>query len=136
MNAAIGTVSELVTVLRSRLTVGGATAPGSDRRANARPGEGRRYADRSLSSLIETRIRQIGQDDPQRGRKAFRVFLELVLLTQLGEELMNDPKFYQLLDDVQGALESDASAAALVKQAMEHLLSHQADATPTRRSPL
>ncbi len=53
------------------------------------------------------------------------MFLEVVLLTHLGEELMNDPKFYRLLDDVQGALESDPVAVELVSTAIAHLLSQQ-----------
>ena len=130
MSVAIGTINELVAVIRTRL---GAAAPLAERRAPARSNSGSRYTDRNLTALIETRVRQIGRDDPQRGRKAFRVFLEAVLLTHLGEELMNDPRFYQMLDDVQYALESDASSAALVKQAVEQLLSKQSPAASARR---
>jgi hypothetical protein len=46
---------------------------------------------------------------------------------------MNDPRFYQLLDDVQQALEADASSATLVKQAVEQLLSKQPPQTSARR---
>jgi len=130
VSVAIGSVSELVAVIRRQL---GATAPGDARRARASQGGGaRRYTERNLPALIEARVRQIGRDDPQRGRKAFRVFLEAVLLTHLGEELMNDPRFYQLLDDVQRALEDDPSSAGLVKQAVDHLLAG-ADDVPARR---
>ena len=128
MSLAIGTINDLVAVIRSRL--GPVPAQG---RAPAPAQDGRRSADRSLGALIETRVRQIGRDDPQRGRKAFRVFLEAVLLTHLGEELMNDPRFYQLLDDVQHALESDASSASLVGKAVEQLLSTTAPDAPARR---
>lgn len=125
MNTVNATVSQLVTVIRSQLT---AVQPGpaGRRQAGARAGAGRRYTDRSMQSLIEARVRQIGPDDPQRGRKAFRVFLEAVLLTHFGEELMNDPKFYRLLEDVQGALEADKASAALVETAIAHLLSSKA----------
>lgn len=130
MSTAIGTINDLVSVIQSRL---GAPAPVAQRRAAARPGGGRRYTDRNLTALIETRVRRIGRDDPQRGRKAFRVFLEVVLLTHLGEGLMNDPRFYQLLDDVQHALESDPSSAALVTEAVDQLLSKQTPEAPARR---
>lgn len=82
-----------------------------------------RYSEENLSALIEMRIRQIGRDDPQRGRKAFRVFIEAVLLSHFGESLVNDAKFYQIVDDVQNALEADAACAAMVGTAIEHLLS-------------
>jgi hypothetical protein len=120
MSAPIGTVNELVSVIRSRL---GAAERVTARPAAGQSASGRRFTDRGITALIETRVRQIGREDPQRGRKALRVFLEVVLLNYLGEQLMHDPRFYQLLDDVQGALESDPSSAALVKQAVEHLLS-------------
>ena len=132
MSAAIGTINDLVSVIQSRLGAQ-VQAPAAQRRAAARVTGGRRYTDRNLATLIETRVQQIGRDDQQRGRKAFRVFLEVVLLTHLGEGLMNDPRFYQLLDDVQHALESDPSSAALVKDAVEQLLSAQIPAAPARR---
>lgn len=55
------------------------------------------------------------------------------MLTHLGEELMNDPRFYQVHDDVQYALESDASSAPLVKQAVEQLLSKKPSKAFARR---
>ncbi len=121
MRAAIGAINDLVSVIQTKL---GAQASLARRRVAAGTNSGRRYTDKNLAALIETRVRQIGRDDPQRGRKAFRVFLEVVLLTHLGEGLMNDPRFYQLLDDVQHALESDPSSVALVKDAVEQLLSN------------
>lgn len=130
MSIAIGTINELVSVIRTRL---GASATAAGRRAPARAGNDRRYTDRNMAALIETRVQQIRRDDPQRGRKAFRVFLEAVLLTHLGEELMNDPRFYQVLDDVQHALESEPSSATLVKQAVDQLLSIQPPEASARR---
>lgn len=130
MSAAIGTTNELVSVICT--TLGGA-APAAPRRAQARASGASSYTDRHLAALIETWVQQIGRDDPQRGRKAFRVFLEAVLLTHLGEELMNDRRFYQVLDDVQHVLELDASSAPLVKQAVDQLLSKQSQEAPPRR---
>lgn len=130
MSIAIGTINDVVTVIRTRL---GGAAAAAGRRAPARAGAGRRYTDRNLAALIDMRVQQIRRDDPQRGRKAFRAFLEAVLLTHLGEELMNDPRFYPVLDDVQHALESDASSAALVNQAVEQLLSMEPPEAAARR---
>lgn len=119
MSAPIGSVSQLVNVIRSELT-GRAAAPG---KPGAKAGQGtRRYADQNLAGLIEVRIKHIARDDPQRGRKAFRVFLEAVLLSRFGEQMIADPKFYQLLDDVQRAMEADPACAKLVDEAIEQLL--------------
>jgi hypothetical protein len=123
MSNSIAGVNQLVSVIRSQLAGRLPAAPpkvADGGTARAAPG---RYAEENLAALIDLRVRQIGRDDPQRGRKAFRVFLEAVLLSHLGEQLANDARFYQLLDDVQGALEADPAANAMVASAIAHLLS-------------
>jgi hypothetical protein len=76
-----------------------------------------------LESLIGLRIKSIAPDDPGRGRKAFRIFLESTLLARLGKELMHDPKFYELVESVQSDMEKDENVGALVQAAVAHLLS-------------
>ncbi len=73
--------------------------------------------------MIGLRVRQIARDDPQRGRKAFSVFLEAVLLAHFGPHMVTDPQFHRLLDEVQGAMEADPACARLVEDAIGHLLS-------------
>jgi hypothetical protein len=113
----IASVGQLVAVIQSQF---------SARAQAAAPGKARRPAQRapaqSLTSLIELRVAQIDPDDPQRGRKAFRVFLESVLLQELGGQLNADPKFHQLVDDVQRMMEQDARCAPLVQDAISYLL--------------
>lgn len=119
----IGSVSQLVSVIRSELSAGLAgkarsSAPGR------KPGSaGARYAEQKLGGLIAMRIGRIGADDPQRGRKAFRVFLEAVLLARLGEDMVADPKFHQMLDQVQSAMEADPACDAMMAVAVAQLLS-------------
>lgn len=76
-----------------------------------------------LESLIGLRIKGIAPDDPRRGRKAFRVFLESVFLARFGKDLMHDPKFYELVESVQSAMEADENIGELVQAAMALLLS-------------
>jgi hypothetical protein len=38
-----------------------------------------------LFTLVGQRVKAIGRDDPDRGRKAFRIFLESVLIAELDE---------------------------------------------------
>lgn len=130
MASAIGSVSELVKVIQSQLAT--RAAPGSGGAGKAAPAgasggasggaAARRYAQQNLGSLIELRVRQIGRDDPQRGRKAFRVFLEAVLLSHFGDGMVGDPRFFQMVDDVQLAMEADAGCRELVARAIEQLL--------------
>ena len=123
MSVSIGAVNELVSVIQGQLA---ARRPAGKPTARATGGgapgvAGARYAPGQLTALIEQRVRQIGADDPQRGRKAFRVFLEAVLLSHFGEALVADPKFFQLVDEVQGSLEADPACTELVASAVAHL---------------
>jgi hypothetical protein len=118
MSVSIGAVNELVSVIQGQLA---ARSPARRPEARTAP-RSTRYAPEQLTALIEQRVRQIGADDPQRGRKAFRVFLEAVLLSHFGEALVADPKFFQVVDEVQGGLEADAACAQLVGRAIAHLL--------------
>ncbi len=113
-------VTQLVAAIRSQL---GATAP-------LRPAKGGRPAARGqgaqdLAGLIELRVAQIAADDPQRGRKAFRVFLEAVLLAHFGARVANDARFHQMLDDIQQAMEAEPASRELVEQAVAYLLARQ-----------
>ena len=123
MGSTIGSVTDLVATIQAQLNARApAVRSAATRRAVAAPRQ-ERYAPDQLATLIETRVKQIGRDDPKRGRKAFRVFVEAVLLSNLGEDLVNDPQFHQMVDQVQGALETDPECAKMVAQAMEFLLS-------------
>lgn len=87
--------------------------------------QGRRPASReaaSLGAVIARRIHAIDPSDPDRRRKAFRVFLESVLLAELGEALINDPGFYQLVDQVQAQMHADADLARAMDEAADLLL--------------
>lgn len=119
MSNSLSPVGQLVAVIQAQLAP--RVAPQQRKAAGTtRPGH---YQPDRLAALIELRVRQIAPDEPQRGRKAFRVFLEAVLLAQLGEELLNDPKFFQMVGDIQAAMEGDAGCRKLVDRAIAHLLS-------------
>ncbi|NIA55054.1 hypothetical protein HAV22_15565 [Massilia sp. TW-1] len=122
MSVSIGAVNELVSVIQGQLA---ARSPARRPAGRAAP-RSTRYAPDQLTALIEQRVRLIGADDPQRGRKAFRVFLEAVLLSHFGEALVADPKFFQVVDEIQSGLEADPACARLIGRAIDHLLG-QAD---------
>ncbi len=75
-----------------------------------------------LAALIAQRIRSIPSDDPQRERKALRLFLETVLLSELGQDLVADPSFTQMVDHVQLQMESDPELARASLEAARLLL--------------
>lgn len=75
-----------------------------------------------LETLIRKRVNALQADDPQRGRKAMRIFLESVLLGEFGEALINDAGFHQMVDEIQGQMEGDARIAAAMQEAAAQLL--------------
>jgi hypothetical protein len=75
-----------------------------------------------LAAQVASRIRSLRFDDPQRQRKAFRMFLETVLLSELGQELVGDPQFQKMVDHVQQQMESDPELAKATCEAAALLL--------------
>jgi hypothetical protein len=122
MASAIGSVNQLVKVIQSQLAQRKSETPAGKRGEAAQQQRTQRYAQENLGALIELRVRQIARDDQQRGRKVFRVFLEAVLLSHFGEHLVNDPRFFQMVDEVQAAMEHDSGCRELVGRAIEQLL--------------
>lgn len=68
------------------------------------------------------RIASLALDDQERERKAFRYFLEAALIADLGSNLINDPKFHQLVDIVQQRMESQPELLAASQRAARLLL--------------
>ena len=75
-----------------------------------------------LASVVAKRVRAISADDPDRERKALRVFLETVLLSELGPELVNDAGFATMVDHVQEQMTSDPELSSAARQAAQTLL--------------
>ena len=75
-----------------------------------------------LDVTVARRVRAIDPQDPDRRRKAMRVFLESVLLAELGESLINDDGFYQLVEQVQQQMAADSGLAEIMDQAADLLL--------------
>jgi hypothetical protein len=65
----------------------------------------------------------IDRGDPDRRRKAVRVYLESELSREFGAGLLNDPSLPLLLDAVQQRMQEDAATAAAVEAVGDLLLS-------------
>jgi hypothetical protein len=64
----------------------------------------------------------IAEDDPQRNRKAFRIYLQAVLARECAIEHAEDPQFQALVDQVQGAMDLDPRLAEAMAIAGAELL--------------
>jgi len=118
---------ELAAVIRRQISslgkVSGGTAQtrtptGAPRAREAARGE----PPADLATVLARRVQAIDPDDPGRPRKAFRVFLESVLLAEFGSELINDAGFHQLVEEVQLQMEGDADLAPAIHDATSRLL--------------
>lgn len=121
--AGISSVQQIVATIRAEMS---SRVGKNDRRG---PAMAEKRAQRSkpaqararMSGLLQQRVAALDPADPERGRKAFRIFLESVLLAEFGEELINDPAFYAMVDQVQLAMEDDPQIAGAIAQAAESL---------------
>lgn len=77
---------------------------------------------RDPQRLILQRVQAIAPDDPQRRRKAFRIFLESVLADELGKDLLNDPAYHRIVDDVCRTMEGNRALAPAIDKAGAYLL--------------
>ena len=117
-------ISQIVSVIRGQLASRVELAASKPRTRLDRPAPGKAHSgSRNIEAEIGRRIRAIRDDDPRRGRKAFHIFLEAVLLAQLGDHLINDPTFQQIIDEVQDSMEADTELRSLIDAAINHLLS-------------
>lgn len=94
-------------------------------RGKAAPASGSAVME-DVAALVARRVQALDRDDPDRHRKAFRVFLESVLLAEFGAGLVNDAGFHRLVDDVQAEMQSDRELAAQIRGAATSLLGERA----------
>jgi hypothetical protein len=93
----------------------GGVRQGAARQAGASPAaQASRRSARSVSAGMAQRIAAIAPDDPDRPRKAVRIYLEAELAREFGPGLLNDPEFPTLLDAVQQRMQEDAQTAGAV----------------------
>jgi hypothetical protein len=122
-------IQQIAAVIRQQIeTVNGGqrAEPGvirSERNKEVKSGKnGTARQQPGLSGLIAQRIASLGREDPERGRKALRIFLESLLINEFGDALINDPEFYQMISEIQMRMENIPQIAASIQMAISHLL--------------
>src|SRR3569832_775692 len=125
--ATIDPASKLASLIRSQVgamrTRAGSLLPSPPRGSTKQP-DARGVSD--VASLVAHRVKGIDPSDPDRRRKAFRIFLEAVLISELGNNVASDPEFVVMADAVQARMEADPDAAQVAAQAAEIVLKHAA----------
>ena len=101
-------------------------------RPRARPQGGSATGDRraahTVSGAVAQRIAALAPHDPERPRKAVRIYFEAELAREFGAALLNDPDFPTLLDAIQERMQHDAHTAAAVQALGTLLLAGKAKA--------
>lgn len=72
--------------------------------------------------MVALRVQALSPNDPQRQKKAFRIFLESVLTQEFGRDRFDDKGFEQMVDAVLQRMESDAELSAALHEAGNLLL--------------
>lgn len=106
--------SSVVAALQARLAAlrpkAAASAPGA---AAART-QAQSAGAGAAAAVLARRIAALDPSDPDRRRKAVRLFLEGELARTFGAALLNDPSLPDLLDAVQAQMQQDERSAAAV----------------------
>jgi hypothetical protein len=63
----------------------------------------------ALRKKIATALESLDPDDPKREQKIVHIFVENTLSWQFGSELINDPGFSMLVNDISDALEPESA---------------------------
>ena len=92
--------------------------------------EGGSVHDRSIQKLVALRVRALSPDDPQRQRKAFKIFLESVLIQELGRARVDQRRFDEMVDEVLRRMEADETLKSAVQDAGALLLAEARPAGP------
>jgi len=124
----INSVQEIVATIRARMVsqVGaGGKHENTQRVKQHSKADANALAEKKMNALIGRRVKAIKRDDPKRGNKVFRIFLESVLLSEFGEGLINDPGFYTMVGDIQQAMEADPELSNAIDKAIVVLLDPQ-----------
>jgi hypothetical protein len=89
-----------------------------------RPGarvEGEANSARGMEAVLSDRLAGINAATPEGFVNATRVFVEVALLTQLGEDLRSSAGFGQLVDDVGAAMRDDPDVRARLERMFAEL---------------
>ena len=120
----LGSLTRSIAILRNSLDKPGPLAGRSPTTSTAprqAPEQGVRAVPSHVSGLA-SRLAALRRDDPQRAKRAIRLFVEAVLLDELGDELILSADYQRLVDRTVSALESDESLQRTLIDVADELL--------------
>jgi hypothetical protein len=118
----IDSTSRFLLQMREQVSASVRQARGEQSGVSKQPRLSAAAVSRDPQRLIHQRVLAIDPQDPQRRRKAFRVFLESILADELDKDLLNDPAYHRVVEDVYRTMEGNAALAPAIEKAGEYLL--------------
>lgn len=97
-------------------------APRGSGQAEEQLGDGSADKAQDWLAQVARGVVAISADDPQRRRKAFRIYLQAALARECRIRASNDPAFQDLVDRVQETMEADPRLRAAMATAGDMLL--------------
>lgn len=73
-------------------------------------------------TYLVAKLNALDPDDTQRTRRAFAAYMSFALAERLGEDVINDPDFDSLVENVVTHFESDARLAEVMTTTAEMLI--------------
>ena len=106
----INSLGRMIELLRRRVAE---TAPAERARRSAAdpgaaPGPPPAPTIDTLKSTISRRLGRLDADDPGHDAKAARIFVESVIAWEFGDDVVNDARYRDLIDHIDGQLQADA----------------------------
>ncbi|WP_157003056.1 hypothetical protein [Ralstonia sp. A12] len=120
--SAIDPTSQLLAYIRTEAQNWKREVTRSGRNATPSPTGDASSGPKDLLTRVAQAVVAIDPDDPQRRKKAFRVYLGSVLANELGLHLLNDPGFDDLVGQVQASMEHDPKLSVAMERAGQLLL--------------
>jgi hypothetical protein len=119
----VNSLSQVLSVLRRQMSERASKLGNRSALSQPQSAESAATADALLEvqRKVQERIRALDPDDERRQSKAVRLFLEGVFSHEFGDSMLTDPAFYNLIDEVQTAMESDSAIDQALRRMVREL---------------
>ncbi|MBB5016835.1 uncharacterized membrane-anchored protein YjiN (DUF445 family) [Chitinivorax tropicus] len=115
--SSVGNLAAIVSIIRKQL-VEDQSRQRTRRATNSSPPQA---LSRSIEQRVSSSLAAVTHDDPDRKHKGIKAFIEAVLLNELGDQLLNDPAFYQMADTITRQILASPALSDAVTTVVAHL---------------
>lgn len=103
----INSLSRMIELLRRRVSSTAPTERASKTGVRTRQSQTTRPTRAALKAQIARRLEALDSDDPAHDARASRIFVEAIIAWEFGDEIVNDPKYADMIAQIDGQLQAD-----------------------------